>query len=226
MAPATERDPAPLRHLQQRLQQIYEIEAGADVIDHLTTDGALAHALSGDAAGVRAGEQLLVRQDGEWLELSLYLAEAVIEHLGNHDPIESLHAGNLAEFCTALEGVSHFVCVAWNARHDRSVSLLELELQAEVDKFIVAAHLLGDQNAGLHDRDLLASLFREVSFLPELDDEQRHRYWWANRYAQQYCQHLQQRFMHAPRPRRMLNELRRFYRLPREAKIRRIHAAS
>ena len=40
-------------------------------------------------------------------------------------------------FCLALEGVSHFLYLIWNASFDRSVTLLEMELQAEIDKFVM-----------------------------------------------------------------------------------------
>ena len=50
-----------------------------------------------------------------------------------------LDGENLADFWSALEGVSHFTYYAWNAARDKSVSLFELELQAEVDKFVTTS---------------------------------------------------------------------------------------
>ncbi len=49
---------------------------------------------------------------------------------------------------TALEGVSHFVYLAWNAGHDKPVSLLELEMQAEVDKYVGSYWLMRRQLPG------------------------------------------------------------------------------
>ena len=57
-----------------------------------------------------------------------------MERLRAHDPRERLDDGNLPDFLLALEGVSHFVYIAHRARLERSVSAVELELQAEVDK--------------------------------------------------------------------------------------------
>ncbi len=56
-------------------------------------------------------------------------------------PLVRLNESNVADYWTALEGVSHFHYFAWNAGHDKPVTLLELELQAEIDKY-VASYLL------------------------------------------------------------------------------------
>src|SRR5437762_13493477 len=77
--------------------------------------------------------------------MSLHRAPALPEPLAPEDPLRRLHAGNLADCWTALEGVSHFLYLAWNAGHDRPVSLLELEMQAEVDKYVVSYWLLRRQ---------------------------------------------------------------------------------
>ena len=53
-----------------------------------------------------------------------------------------LNENNVADYWTALEGVSHFTYYAWNAARDKPVSLFELELQAEVDKFVTTGILL------------------------------------------------------------------------------------
>ena len=82
------------------------------------------------------------------LALSLYLDPALLRRLAAADPLERLHGGNVADCLTALEGVSHFLYLVWNASHDRPVSLLELEMQAEVDKFIVSHWLLRRQVPG------------------------------------------------------------------------------
>ena len=67
---------------------------------------------------------------------------ALLERLDRHDPSDGLDAGNLADCWTALEGISHFLCVAHNAGHDRPVSRLALEMQAEIDKYVACFALL------------------------------------------------------------------------------------
>jgi hypothetical protein len=121
-----------------------------------------------------------------------------------------------------LEGVSHFHYVTWSARHDRSVSLLELEVQAEVDKYASALSLLLAQNEGRFPADLFRRLFAACDLLPHLNDEERRRYAEAHRCAARFCERLEARFLRRrqARPAAMLAELRSFYRLGSHAKLR------
>ena len=92
--------------------------------------------------------KLLVAEDEQGVELSLYVDQAVLERLGERCPLRSLSEENLADYCTALEGVSHFHYFVWSAGRERTVSLLQLELQAEVDKYASALRLMLEQRAG------------------------------------------------------------------------------
>ena len=117
-----------------------------------------------------------------------------------------------------LEGISHFVYLSWNAYYDRPVRPLELELQAEIDKFIFAA--LEAQPA---DRtELLVRLFENVQYRPGQSQETRHRYQTANYLAQQYCLWLGEHF-DLEHPNHLLHaELARFYRIGGQSKIQHI----
>ena len=215
-----------LRELQSMLARLYDAPAEHDVHDYLITDAARAAALQGTAGGPATDEQLLVAEDEEGLGLSLYLDRAVLERLLARCPLRELSEDNLADYCTALEGVSHFHYLVWNAAHARSVSLLDLELQAEVDKYASALRLLLAQRGGKFPGDLFERLFDRASFLPTLTPEQRARYEEAHRYAARFCRRLEERFLRRrqARPEAMVAQLRAFYRLGRHAKLR--HAES
>jgi hypothetical protein len=92
------------------------------------------------------------------------------------------------------------------------VSLLELELQAEIDKFAVAALHLA--RAGGRDRlpGLIRRLFEEVTYLPHLGAEELERYRTANRLARDYCRSLLP-VLAAGRIEEALQDLRRVFRL-------------
>ena len=135
-----------LKRIQRHLQRIYEVDVSHDVDDFVVTDRALLEAL-GDGTRT-ADEKLLVVQNGEQVELALYLDPGIMERLREDDPTRRLHDGNIADFCTVLEGVSHFLYLTWNAEYERGVSLLELEMQAEVDKYVSTAMLFGSQDDG------------------------------------------------------------------------------
>jgi hypothetical protein len=119
-----------VRQLQSLLAGIYDVPLSQDVAQFLLTDRSM---LPGALPATRTEEQLLVAEDADGVSIGLFLDPAVLARLAAANPLEALNGENLADYWTALEGVSHFVYLAWNAAHDRPVSLLELELQAEID---------------------------------------------------------------------------------------------
>jgi hypothetical protein len=212
-----------LARLQGLLERIYEIEPALSVEDFLITDAGLARSF--DPARP-AREKLLVAESADGLDLALYVDQGVLDELASDDPTERLHDGNLASFWIALEGVSHFLYLTRSATYGRSVSLLELELQAEIDKYVTTLFLLSRQaGAGVPAR-LHAWLFDRPDFDASLDGECLERYRRANRYAGRYCRHLNHRFFSTRHGRGLMAELRRFYRLPQHRKIRHIDTST
>jgi hypothetical protein len=211
-----------LRELQRRLAGLYDAPAEHDVYDFLITDAAHAAALQGAEAAPPTDEQLLVLEDEDGVGISLYLDRAVIERLAARCPLQSLSEDNLGDFCTALEGVSHFHYFVWSAGKARHVSLLELELQAEVDKYASALQLMLQQRDGRFPGELFERLFDRARFLPHLPPQERTRYEEAHRFAARFCRRLEERFLRRrqARPDALLAELRNFYRLGRHAKLR------
>lgn len=199
-----------LATLQGALAEIYDVPGTPDVQEYLMTDRARLAAYSPRASD----EQLLVAEDGDTLSLALYIDPAVLERLARHDPCESLTGRNLADYLTVAEGVSHFVYVAWNAEHDKPVTLLELELQAEVDKYVLGAWLLREQGAGRFPRELHRALFERARVDPCAAGDRAGMYRTASRYAGKFCRRVAARLerrAHAATG-ELLSELRRFYR--------------
>ena len=202
-----------LSRLQELIGSIYDVRVAYDVYDFLVTDrGRLPRA---PHSGL-ADEELIVAQsaDGAEVALSLYLDPALLERLASADPLVELHGGNVADWWTALEGVSHFLYLAWNAGHDKPVSLLELEMQAEVDKYIASYWLMRQQYPGHFPAELRNVLFERTRIDPRLGLERRRLYGEASRYAARFCRRLERRLTDAVHgEREVLAELRRFYRL-------------
>jgi hypothetical protein len=208
-----------LSRLQNLIGGIYDVSIAHDVYDFLVTDrGRLPQA----ARGGTADEELLVAQPGQGadeLGMSLYLDPALLQRLARADPLTCLHAGNVADYWTALEGVSHFLYLAWNANHDKPVSLVELELQAEVDKYVASYWLLRRQFPGRFPAELRRLLFERTRLDPRLDATRAALYREASRYAEKFCRRLEHSLARAGAgqaagaEREVLAELRRFYRL-------------
>ena len=213
-----------LAELQQQLSDIYQVGRAYDVRDFLITDPTLAAFLGQDAMLKNTDETLLLSQDDDGLALSLFLDAAMLERLEERRPLDQLHADTLDDLWKVLEGISHFNCVVWKASQERSVSLLELELQGEIDKFVSTMMLaLGQENEQLLDR-VHGWLFENVSYHQELDVEQLHRYRSANDYAARYCHRLRERLIDDAG--QVMSELRQFYRLQLGDKISHIHAGA
>ncbi len=199
--------PAVLRALQGGLESMYRVETDLDVCDFLV-GGEERDALHVERA---PREQLLIRRDDDGLQLGLFVDERTLENLARRDPRRRLDDGNLADFLLAVEGVSHFVYVVHRARVERPVSAVELELQAEVDKYLVSLLVSWNQN-GEPPGDLRERLFANVRFAGDLSREERERYELANSAADEYASSLEQRFVRTRAVDDMLGEVRRFYR--------------
>lgn len=205
------------------LNELYDLELSHDIYDFLTLDESVAAALS--ASRRTASEQLLIVEGEDEAGVSLYLERELVDRLDNNDPIEGLNERNLGDFWVAFEGVSHFTYYAYRAELEKPVTLLEMELQAEIDKFIATAMLLVRQ-WGMLPRGLHSWLFSETHFDPKLSATELERYARANHYAARYCETLWPRFARGgfKTDRRLQSELRRFYRLSQSEKIGHIEA--
>ena len=210
-----------LGSLQTWLTDFYALDLAYDVHDFLITDRGLARALDRD--GRENEEKLLIAEcDGE-AEVSLYLQRELVERLIVNDPTARLDGRNLADFWTALEGVSHFTYYAFRATQDRDVTLFEMELQAEVDKFVATTALLRSQGEP-PPRRLHHWLFERTTLAGELSSGEQERYVRASRYAGKYCLRLWPKLSSGGSWEALRHELRYFYRLARSAKIEHIDA--
>jgi hypothetical protein len=184
---------------------MYRVETDLDVCDFLVGDD---HGWETTRA---PREQLLIRMGSGELEMGLFVDERTLQNLTLNDPGRRLDEGNLQDFLYAVEGVSHFVYLAYRAQHDRPVSAVELELQAEVDKYLVALLVSWNQQ-GEPPEDLRERLFARVRFAGDLSIEERERYELANTAADAYAASLESRFLKSRAVGEMLAEARRFYR--------------
>jgi hypothetical protein len=209
-----------LEALQNHIIDIYQADCGHRVADFLITDRTLATRIGDKALAAGVEETVFVSEDDDGMAVSIYLDDALMARLENTNPLDELKPEQLGDLSTVLEGISHFNYLVWSASHDRSVTLLELELQAEVDKFVATTVLALDQNDVEFARELHRWLFDEVSYQSALDKEQRERYETANDYAARFCHRIVDRIGNEAGCR----ELRDFYRLSQADKIGYIHS--
>src|SRR5262245_2950416 len=216
-----------LRELQALLGRIYDIRIDHDIYEFLVTDRRDLTPAAQQASHAETDEELLVSQVGTDVRMSLFLDRALLERLSESDPMRELTGENLADYWTALEGVSHFQYLAWNAALDRGVAIHELEMQAEVDKYATTLFLLSAQREGRFPLSLHHCLFERAQVDRSLARPVADLYESANRYAAKFCRGLEHRFLKRGRLHceALIRELRHFYRLTHGHKIRHIETA-
>ncbi len=183
-----------LRRIQRELEAFYGLERAPNVT-RFVRDG---------DEGSR--EVVLVRETETELEMALVL------------PPESkrISVGGALDdvWLQVAEGVSHFIYLAERARVSLPVTKLELELQAEVDKFVLSLGFSTDSAERLVQR-----LFDSPRFLDAEDSEDGARY----RLAHQLAARFVSRAFVANDRERARERLRSFYRAGQAEKI---HLAS
>ncbi len=189
------RERAVAARVQEALERVYRLDRVADVVDFVQST----------ALGAR--EALLLRENDHGdIEMSVQLPRLEAD-------------AELDTLCQIIEGVSHFVYVVERARMGREATQLELELQAEVDKWVVLA-------ASMHGFDvegsarLRARLYEQVAFSHDPASELGERYRVANDAAHRFVRRLERRYIGAARFGELRGELRRFFHVGQEEKLR------
>jgi len=180
--------------VQGALERLYGLDRVADVEDYLSEERSEREALL-----------LRLAEDGA-IEVRLCLPAI--------RPDASLDA-----ICQVIEGVSHFVYVVERARLQRETTQLELELQAEVDKWVVLAESIGafdaERSAMLRER-----LYERVAYEHDEETEVGQRYRMANEAAHRFVRRLEREYLSHERRSELRDELRRFFREGQEEKLR------
>lgn len=194
---------AELIRVQRQLEAIYELEPTPPIAPFVRVDRG------------EMREQLLVRQSGDEMDVVVLLPRSSARAVLSKDARLELDA-----YLGAIEGVSHFIHLADRARTELPTTLLELELQAEVDKFA----LLAADGAGLSPPELVRlhrRLYENVRFLHAGGTEIGQRYRLANDLAARLWSQLIRR---GPTDAHR-DTLKRFYRASQAEKISMVRAA-
>lgn len=183
--------------VQKALETLYRLDRAADVDDFMT-----------HAEGER--ETLFVRESDDGLEIRLQVPK-----------LDSARGGvaQLDPICQIIEGVSHFVYIADRASRGREASQLELEMQAEVDKYVVLAASIEhfDERAS---QKLRERLYESVAFTHGADTEEGERYRLANATAKRFTAKLEREFVARARFGELHSSLRAFFEMGQTAKLR------
>ena len=131
---------ATLAEIQAALSRLYDIELPERVEDFVC-DAEVARAVGVE---VERREVLVVVEEANDVLVGLYLDPEAVNRLA--EATDPMCPERFAAYCLVAEGVSHFVYLMYRLSYEEAVSQLELEVQAEVDKYATA--LLAGQGMG------------------------------------------------------------------------------
>ncbi len=188
------------RKLQRALERLYRVEPHEDVGSFVQP--------------ARSGrEELVVCESAEGLAIALHLPELAVGP-----------ALDLDGFCQLIEGVSHFVLLAERARLERSVSAIELEVQAEVDKFAVLFAATPEPSRAKGEA-LVERIFERVTFAHPEGSELGTRYRDANTLARRWVERVGLSFSEPLDVMGLRGSLRAFFHAPLDGKVHLARAA-
>lgn len=200
-----------IERLERWLCALYALEPGVSVRDFVVGDEdrpSLLASLPGSEGAPR--EALLIHEDDDELNLALLLED----RLSLADPLAD---ADLDGHCALLEGVSHLLYVVDRAQARRPVSRLELELQAEVDKYLGTFFVRHEAGLAVDAEALRRRLFQDFALQAAPQDLPRYRE--ATRLAARYCAWLCETYLTRARLDGLLPEARRFWRMSQAEKI-------
>ena len=189
------RERAVAGRVQFALERMYRLERTADIGDFVRE------------ADPGERETLLLREVSVGdVEMSVFLP-----HLGTQRKLDTV--------CQIIEGVSHFVYLVDRVQTGRKTTQLELELQAEVDKWVVLAAATESFDAD-RSQQLRECLYEEVAFAHDPSSDLGQRYRTANTAANRFVRRLEHDYVKAGRFSSLHEQLRRFFLLNQEGKLR------
>ncbi|MCB0307829.1 MAG: hypothetical protein KDD48_00540 [Bdellovibrionales bacterium] len=147
--------------------------------------------------------QVVLKEDEGELSLAVHLGSEIVDRVREHGWSNL----ELHEFMTAAEEISHFLYLGYSATQDKQVSLLDVEVQAEIDKFLLALHYFPD------DEEVITRLFERIHWREGLTKAEEWRYREANRLGLRMATWINQNVREGTMQSDTVEFLRLFYRM-------------
>ncbi|MCB0271962.1 MAG: hypothetical protein KDD46_02980 [Bdellovibrionales bacterium] len=177
--------------IQEKIQRIYGLSTIPKVQQFLLDDRHI------EDLQLNQRPQVVLIPEGDDVQLGVYLGEAM--NHANHD---------LQHYTSIVEEISHFVYLFWNLDNQRQVSLLDIEVQGELDKYLLLADQWGFSEA--------LTIFESYFFRHNLSEEEKERY----REASELSQHFIEKIIAGqPSQPELLQYLRELYRKSSPSRI-------
>jgi hypothetical protein len=151
--------------LQEKLEEIYRLEKCPEANKYVLSPKEFKRlAKSSD------NPQVIYVDEGSDATLGIYLGKRIFKKIQNKAKIFSFQ-----DFCVMAEEISHFIYLIWSKSNGKKITLLDLEIQAEVDKFLLASNFFRSQET------VFQKMFETFMFRKNLLKDEKNRYIEASR---------------------------------------------
>lgn len=172
----------------QQLSAFYDLSSAVDPRDFVISGDVAAYF---GVAGSRQAQVLVHIEDAHEADdsgeaeptcnLALYFPEHICNQLDSRDPIAELSRTNLNSLWVVVEELSHFLLLVQRSQKQQQTTALELEWQGEIDKVLMAAMLLSQQNGKSQTLDIAALLHHHCR-LTSSDPVYQHAQYYAQKF--------------------------------------------
>jgi hypothetical protein len=133
---------------------------------------------------------LVVSETDKDSELAVCLRKDLLDRLKSSKLPEDFDLELLPDLSIVIEELSHFNFYCESALFNRKLSSLDLEIQAEVDKFAVSLNCLEAQNEFDLRHALFDSLFDDLKMGDWVSEDEKTRYEQAHSVARAFCRQV------------------------------------
>ncbi|MSP18575.1 MAG: hypothetical protein EXR74_03275 [Bdellovibrionales bacterium] len=217
--------------IDQALKRLYNLETTHCAEDFLLASPPDVH-LKKVASKDLQGALYIYSDDSEKIikeqtvDLGIYLSKGVAEELKTFATWQNpWEIDQVKAFTVATEEVSHFHYLIYNLQRERRVSQFELELQGEIDKFLMLffCKSLSKEKGRLRFEDVFRQLFSNYQLASHLSQEEKQRYLDASTYAKRFIRKMKTLLGADLTIHQVLKQTRLFYRMDLAYKMAFLH---
>jgi hypothetical protein len=138
----------------------------------------------------KAQNTLLISETGDHADIAICLMESLLNRFQSLRLPQDFTLEVQPALSVIVEELSHFNFYCVNASHGREISGLDMELQAEIDKFSFALDCLHEQNLKGFEDQLFEMHFGQLRLGEWVKPEEQERYVVAHSIARAFCREL------------------------------------
>ncbi|MBN8554273.1 MAG: hypothetical protein J0L93_02415 [Deltaproteobacteria bacterium] len=174
--------------MKKNLDFVTQIQSGLETLNGISNP----HAAEDFIIASEKRNALLISEIDREADVAICLQKEILQKFSETKLPTDFNLEVFPELSIVIEELSHFNTYCIKATQDESVSALELEVQAEVDKFGLALGWLEQRNEFELREKVYDLLFKEVQIGSWVKDSELARYAEAHLIAKNFCKQILQ----------------------------------